>query len=62
MAFEKNATVPYTPARARICLEPIPSDLYRIAGFISMATLCVLCLAHFGSTAHVSCAFQGTPL
>lgn len=51
MAFEKNATVPYTPARAKICLESIPSDLYRIAGSISMATLCLLCSAHFGNTA-----------
>ena len=31
IALERNATVPYTPARARICLEPIPRDLYKMA-------------------------------
>jgi hypothetical protein len=31
IALEKNAIVPYTPARAKICLDPIPRDLYKMA-------------------------------
>jgi hypothetical protein len=31
IALERKAIVPYTPASARICLDPIPRDLYKIA-------------------------------
>jgi hypothetical protein len=59
MALEKNAMVPYTPARARICLGPIPRDLYKMAVLwelvisskVNFLKLCCL-FAHFDSTAY----------
>jgi hypothetical protein len=39
MALEKNAMVPYTPARARICLDPIPRDLYKMAVVVGVSHL-----------------------
>ena len=50
MAFDRNATVPYTPASASIVRDCMPSDLYRVAFRQGQSSLPDRPLAYFGST------------